>query len=221
MIDFWFLAYAVQLNIVSMNLDRGRTFTQQLADDDREERQQLAVLNEYGGDTEDASVIQPPPSPSMSSTVSTTADPPLTDNRKRSVAWDHFSEDKKTKRSCCNYCTTSYRQKTSTATMMEHIKHQHRGKLQVAVKTATPEVFKKKPDGFIPPLSIAKEAAIKSKLCRLIAAANLPFSIVERPEFRDFVSELNPSYKPPESANTVKAWLQADYRKYQQKVRVL
>ena len=193
-----------------MSLNRGRTFNQQRADDDRDEQMQLEALQEYRGDitdTEDASVIQPPPSPSASSTVSVPVDPPLTDNRKRSVAWDHFNENKKTKRSCCNYCSTSYSQKTSTAVMMEHLKHQHRGKIEQALKTATPEVFKKKPDGTVAPLSTAKEAAIKSKLCRLIAAANLPSSIVERPEFRDFVNELNPAYKPPESANTVEAWL--------------
>ena len=104
---------------------------------------------------------------------------------------------------------------------MDHLNKQYRGKLELETKKVTPEVFKKKPDDFVPPLSNAKETAIKSKLCRLIAAANLPFSIVERPEFKEFVNELNSSYKPPESANTVKAWLQADHKKYQKKVLFL
>ena len=146
-----------------MSLNRGRTFNQQRADDDRDEQMQLEALQEYRGDitdTEDASVIQPPPSPSASSSVSVLVDPPLTDNSKRSVACDHSNENKKTKRSCCNYCSTSNSQKTSTVVMMEHLKHQHRGKIEQALETATPEVFKKKPDGTVLPFSTAKEAAI-------------------------------------------------------------
>ena len=201
-----------------MSFNRGRTHDQQVADDETEDAEQLQALGEYRGQIEDEPAIAPPPSPSASSTISTPADPPLQDNRKRSVAWDHYTEHKKTKRSCCKYCATTYSEKTSTAILMDHLKSLHRGKLEPEVKKATPEVFKKKPDDFVPPLSKAKETAIKSKLCRLIATANLPFSIVERPEFKEFVNELNSSYKSPESANTVKAWLQADYREYQKKV---
>ena len=99
----------------------------------------------------------------------------------------------------CQFCSKLMAARSSTDSLLKHIINQHPNTYRAAQQkeskketVAVPECFK---HDHVDTLPKAKAAAINSQLTRFFVATSAPFSIVEEPEFRSFVTMLNPGYR--------------------------
>jgi hypothetical protein len=127
--------------------------------------------------------------------------------KKRSIVWHHAKTmliDGKGYLKC-NYCDLKYADEGSTSNMLKHIEKQHSEKLAISREDEAvnldDDCQNELDDEYLETKSTRKrkknEQFLDYFLIKFIIGCCLPFQIVERPEFKDFVDKLNSSYQLP------------------------
>ncbi|GAV08656.1 hypothetical protein RvY_18318 [Ramazzottius varieornatus] len=164
------------------------------------------------------------PSPSLSSPTSTVrSKKSAKDVKHRAPVYKYWKHDERAKKFKCGFgnCRQTYADSNSSSVLSTHTRVviEPTGKAEGKAANSTSSQSAAVPKAFqpvVPKMSRKVQQALDDRLKRLITGGNLPFALVDYPEFIESARALNPLYEVP-SRNTLKAWLVADFGKYKQK----
>ncbi|GAV06269.1 hypothetical protein RvY_16287 [Ramazzottius varieornatus] len=140
------------------------------------------------------------PSPSLSSPTSTVkSKKSAKDVKHRAPVYKYWKHDERAKKFKCGFgnCTQTYADSNSSSVLSTHTKGCHRTDWEKAEgKTAnsTSSQSAAVPKAFqpvVPKMSRKEQQALDDRLKRLITGGNLPFALVDYPEFIEFARALN------------------------------